>query len=452
MHTPAPHDPSEPHKSSEHDEGGNISGNEAYQPLTESVGDVSMSKAEIGSPPSPVGKMVGQEKKEIKRGDKKGKKAVIFTKESNTELDDEPTPFKRVMSEKGKRFGKDISGNTIEETPIKAMIKGKGKVPIEADDLATEDEDEPVIPQRTSNVRAASTAAKQVSKAPGNKSVQSVPTPTRPKPKPFKYPEPPTPKNMTAKPALNPRPSEDDPGKPQLKLLKLKAPKAKSELSMVKEALKNAQDEVKRAQEAQKRAQEETKKLKERGREPGVCDCIKAVNNGENGKALSSHPPHVSGLSRTGSKSTTHQDQDIASSKPWLPKFNPQAYNSFDGIHEFRSDNAGAISKPTQRSQNPPIDDIFNFGSFDNGSDDDNMVIDGVEPTAKTVGSSKPKTMEMVVGGSGGLAKSGNVSGGKKVKAKEKVVTKSMDKGKAEKEIHKGNSQASHLEGLIVDH
>ena len=92
------------------------------------------------------------------------------------------------------------------------------------------------------------------------------------------------------------------------------------------------------------------KKLKERGREPGVHDHIKAVNNGENGKALSLHPPRVSGLLRTGSKSITHQDQDIASSKPQLPKFNAQAYDPFDRIHDFRSDDAGyvAISKPAQ--------------------------------------------------------------------------------------------------------
>ena len=58
-------------------------------------------------------------------------------------------------------------------------------MPIVADDSVTKDE--PVIPQKTGNVRAASTAAKQVSKAPAvaglassseNKSVQPVPAPT----------------------------------------------------------------------------------------------------------------------------------------------------------------------------------------------------------------------------------------------------------------------------------
>ena len=116
-----PCDPSEPHESSEHDEGGNIPDNESYQPPIESVGNILISEAEISSPQSPVGKTVGQEK-EMKRGDKKGKKAVIFAKEeSGTESDDEPTTFKKVMSEKGKRFGKDISGDTVEEMPIKAV-------------------------------------------------------------------------------------------------------------------------------------------------------------------------------------------------------------------------------------------------------------------------------------------------------------------------------------------
>ena len=205
---------------------------------------------------------------------------------------------------------------------------------------------------------------------------------------------------------------------------------------------------MKRAQEVQKRPWEETKKLKERERELGVHDHIKAVNDGVNGKALSLHPPCVSGLSRTGSKSTTHQDQDITSSKPWLSKFNAQACDPFDRIHNFRSDDAGyvAISKPAQQSQDPPTDDIFNFGSFDDGGDDDDMVINAVEPAAKTVGSSKLKTKEMVVGHSGGLAKSGNVSSGKMVKASEKIVTKSMDKRTAEKGVQEGNSQASHLD------
>ena len=113
---------------------------------------------------------------------------------------------------------------------------------------------------------------------------------------------------MNAKPALNPRPSKDNPGEPQLKSLKLKVPKAKGELLMVKEVLKNAQDE---AQEVQKRVWEETKKLKKRGRELGVHDRIKAVNDGENGKALSLHPPHVSGLSRTGSKIKISPHQNL---------------------------------------------------------------------------------------------------------------------------------------------
>ena len=81
------------------------------------------------------------------------------------------------------------------------------------------------------------------------------------------------------------------------------------------------------------------------------------------------------------------------------------------------------------------------------------MVINAVESTAKTVGSSKPKTKEMVVGGSGGLAKSGNVSGGKMIKAGEKIVMKSMDKRTAEKGIQEGNSRGEFTgksPGLII--
>ena len=169
------------------------------------------------------------------------------------------------------------------------------------------------------------------------------------------------PQKATENPVLNPRASDDKQDKAQAKSLKLKAPKAKSELSMVKEVLKNAQEEVKRAQEVQKKANEEMKKLKESRREPGVHDCIKVANDGENGKALSLHLPCFSGLSSTGSKST-HQDQHIASPKPQLPKFNAQAYDPFNRIHNFGSDNVGdmATSKPAQQSQDPPINDIFN--------------------------------------------------------------------------------------------
>ena len=177
-------------------------------------------------------------------------------------------------------------------------------------------------------------------------------------------------------------------------------------------------------------------------------------NNGENGKALSLHLPCVSGLLSTGSKST-HQDQHIASPKPQLPKFSAQAYDPFNRIHNFGSDDVGdmATSKPAQQSQDPPINDIFNFSSFDDGAqggfeggDNHNMVINVVEPATKAVGSSKLKTKKVVVG-SGGLAKSGDVSGGKMViKASEKTVTNLMDKWTTKKGSQEGDSQGSRLD------
>ena len=175
MYTPAPpHDPSKPHESSEHEGGSNITANMYYQPLSESAGDVLMSEAEIGSLPSPLGKTVSEGKKELKRG---GKKAIVFAKEeSGTEPDDELTPFKNVMSEKGKRFGKDVSINAVEEMPIKVMMKWKEKVPVRAGNSATED-DKLVISQNTGNVKAAPAAAGLASGS-GKKYVQPIPAPT----------------------------------------------------------------------------------------------------------------------------------------------------------------------------------------------------------------------------------------------------------------------------------
>ena len=76
------------------------------------------------------------------------------------------------------------------------------------------------------------------------------------------------------------------------------------------------------------------------------------------------------------------------------------------------------------------------------------MVINVVEPATKAVGSSKLKTKKVVVG-SGGLAKSGNVSGGKMViKASEKTVTKLMDK----RTTKKGSQGGIHREVAWIDH
>ena len=124
MYTPAPpQDHSDPQPLSEH-----TSDNASYEPPSESVGDIVMSEAELSSLPSPVRKMVDEGGKG-KKVDGKGKNTVILALEdSATEPDDELTPFKRVMSDKGKKFGKDISVNAVEESmPVKAMAKGGGE-------------------------------------------------------------------------------------------------------------------------------------------------------------------------------------------------------------------------------------------------------------------------------------------------------------------------------------
>ena len=126
----------------------------------------------------------------------KGGKAIVLTREErSTESDDEPTPFKKVMSKKRKRFGKDISVNVAEEsTPIKVAVKGTRKVKVPAEDSATE-VDEPIVPQKTGNAKAAPAEAKWVLKDPAvvslasgsdNEPIQTIPAMSSTKPGPFK--------------------------------------------------------------------------------------------------------------------------------------------------------------------------------------------------------------------------------------------------------------------------
>ena len=231
------------------------------------------------------------------------------------------------MSEKGKRFGKDISLNATEKsTPIKVVVKGTRKVKVPAEDSVTE-LDEPIIPQKTGNTKAAPAEAKWVLKDPAvvglalgsdNKPVQPIPAMSRPKPRPFKEPKLPmatsAPKEVASKPASNPRPSNKKLDKPQPKLSKARPPKAKSELSMAREALKKAQENMKKAQEVQKKAREETRRLRDILEEPGVHNQIKVVNNKENVKAQSLHPPHLS-HSLNNNKSSTYQGKVQCQSK-----------------------------------------------------------------------------------------------------------------------------------------
>ena len=82
------------------------------------------------------------------------------------------------------------------------------------------------------------------------------------------------------------------------------------------------------------------------------------------------------------------------------------------------------------------------------------MEIDVAEPSANAVDSGKLKTTKKVVASGSWLVKSGGASGNKTVKASEKggeEVAKLMVKGKAEKGIQEQGSQASHLNGLMID-
>lgn len=442
MVTPA--HPCQPSESSEQDEGSNITDNVSYQPPSESSPDDLTSRVEFGSIPSLVRNATGQGENAGKKG-KKGqrKKLIVIQRDgSTTESDDEPTPFKRVMSEQGKRFGKDLEVNVVEEpTPMKAAANRKGKGQVPADEDSATEFDEPIVAQRNVNAKTTHDVSKQSSKAsavPGRvsgsdaKSVRPAPAADRPKPRPFKQPEPPAataaPKKIASKPAPNPKPSNEKREKAP-KSSQLKVPKAKSELTMAKEALKSAQEEVKKAQETQKKAREEAKKLKESTREPGVHDRIKAVHEEEDANTQSLHPSRLNHLSKN-SKLNTHPK----------PKSNAkQTKDPFDSIYHFGSDDDGATaSEPIQKSQGRPMDDIFDFNSFDDGPrldfegySDNEMEVDIVEPAAKAVGTGKAKPVKKSVAGGSGSIKSENASG-KTWRAGEKEDwTKMMVKGKA---------------------
>ena len=478
VYTPAhPQDVSDPLESSGHEEGSNISDNASYKPPSVSVGDVLMSKAEVGSLPLPVGKMADQGNKGKgkkgkgkvgQQGGSKGTNPIVLTQEdSATESDDkEPTPFKRLMSVKGRRFGKELSDNVVEEsTPIKVVTKGVKivRIPVLVENLVTES-DEPIVALNTGKAKAAPAAAEDsatesnepiatqktgtakaapatsiciwkasanVGPAAGsnNKLCQPNSALSRPKARPWKQSEAPAvlsaPQKAASKLVTKPGPSNEMPDKPEAKLSKPKATKGKGELAMAKDMLKRAQEEVKKVQEAQKKVREEAKRLKESTREPGVQDCIKAVNNnGESVDDQALHPPHLSRLTKNG-KSSTHRNGDAIPSK-LKPKANAKGYeNPFEGIYDFGSDNAGdAPPRPNPKPQSSPRDDLFNFGSYDSGLqvdfEDNDMEIDVAEPSANAVDSGKPKTTKKVVASGSRLAKSGSAGGNKMVKASEK--------------------------------
>ena len=314
VYTPAPpQDVSDPLESSGHEEGGNISDNASHKPPSVSVGDVLMSEAEVGSLPSPVGKMADQGNKGKgkkgkgkvgQQGGSKGTNPIVLTqKDSATESnDEEPTPFKRLMSEQGRRFGKEISDNVVEEsTPIKVVAKGTKivRIPVPVENSATES-DKPIVALNTGKAKAAPTAVEDsvtesnepitmqktgtakaapatsiciwkasanVGPAAGsnNESHQPNSAPSRLKARPWKQSEAPAalsaPQKAASKPVTKPGSSNKMPDKSEAKLSKPKVTKGKSELVMVKEMLKRAQEEVKKVQEAQKKVREEAKRL-----------------------------------------------------------------------------------------------------------------------------------------------------------------------------------------------
>ena len=512
VYTPAyPQDVSDPLESSGCEEGSNISDNASYKPPSISVGDVLMSEAEVGSLPSPVGKMADQGNKGKgkkgkgkvgQQGGSKGTNPVVLAQEdSATKSDDkEPTPFKRPMSEQGRRFGKELSDDVVEEsTPIKVVVKGakivRIPVPVEnsatesdkpivalntgkakaapaaAEDSATES-NEPIAMQKTGTAKAAPAMSIHIQKASANvgpaagsnnESCQPNSALSRPKARPWKQSEAPAalsaPQKVASKLVTKPRLLNEMPDKPEAKLSKPKVTKGKGELAMAKDTLKRAQEEVKKAQEAQKKVREEAERLKESTRELGVGDHIKAVNNnGESVDDQALHPPHLSRLTNNG-KSRTHHNGDAIPSKS-KPKANAKGYeNPFEGIYDFGLDNAGnAAPQPNTKPQSPPRDNLFDFSLYDSGLqvdfEDNNMDIDVAEPSAYGVDSGKLKTTKKVVASGSGLAKSGSAGGNKTVKASEKggeEVVKLMVKGKAEKGIQEQGSQASHLNGLIAD-
>ena len=110
---PAPsHNP--PDFSDEEDDG-DANDNASYKPPSESTLDILMTNGEVGSLPKPVGETVGQANTACAKNQRKG---VIKQREEDlTESDDEPTPFKKMMSKRGMS----VNGNELT-----LVSKGKG--------------------------------------------------------------------------------------------------------------------------------------------------------------------------------------------------------------------------------------------------------------------------------------------------------------------------------------
>ena len=110
-----------------------------------------MTNGEVGSLTKPVGETVGQANTANAKNQWKG--VIKQREEGLTELDDEPTPFKKMMGER--RMS--VNGNKQTLVP-----KGKGQLLIVCEDLVTESDGEPFLCKK---VVAASAKSMQVLKA-----------------------------------------------------------------------------------------------------------------------------------------------------------------------------------------------------------------------------------------------------------------------------------------------
>ena len=247
--------------------------------------------------------MVGKEKRivgHVRRKDDRRKHVVkAREEESPTELDDEPTPFKKVMGMKGKVFVKDTKQTT--------MPKGKRWALVVSEDSITESDNEPSFWKKATVALAKPT---QVSKDPtvvnnltaGSTTqwVEHVLAKTRPKTKPASgHPAPsatthvPITKTSKLTSKLNCSNNSDIDVKsqklPQPSMSKSKSSEPKTEAAKVKEALRDVQ-------EAFKKAREEARRVKEIAKEPGVHDQIKVLNKEANAEPGQLHPTCLSQL------------------------------------------------------------------------------------------------------------------------------------------------------------
>ena len=122
---------------SDEEDDSNANDNASYKPPSESTLDVLMTNGEVGSLPKPMGETVGQANAACAKNQRKG--VVKWREEDLTELDDEPTPFKKMMGKRG------MSVNSNEQTLVS---KGKGQSLVVHEDSVTESDGEPSLQKK----------------------------------------------------------------------------------------------------------------------------------------------------------------------------------------------------------------------------------------------------------------------------------------------------------------